>query len=317
MKAAVVHAAGQLPAFDDFEPPILLPGEQLVHVKAAALTHLVRVRAAGSHYTAGGGYPKIAGVDGVGVLEGGQRVYFANVRAPYGAMAELVPVLPENCVPVPDGMDDITAAALPNPGISGWMALRERANFQAGENVLINGATGVSGSLSIQIARHFGAHRIIATGRNAQRLQDLASLGADQTISLLAEEGEQRAAIEKAFVEGIDIVLDFLWGPSGKMILAASSKISDPARPLRFVQIGSLTGEEVLISAHMLRSRANMLMGSGLGSVAPDRIRATVKDVLSSAREANLRIETETLPLSDVTDAWRRDMGNRRLVFSL
>lgn len=317
MKAAVVSAAGQLPVYDDFETPELLAGEQLVQVRASALTHLARVRAAGSHYSAGADYPKAVGVDGVGVLEDGQRVYFSQPRAPFGAMAELAPVKRALCLPVPDDMDDITAAALPNPGLSAWMALRERADFQPGENVLINGATGASGSLAVQIARYFGANRIVATGRNSQRLQELLALGADQTISLLADAKEQQAALENAFAEGIDIVLDFLWGPSGQKILAASSKISDPARPLRFVQIGSLTGEEVVINAQMLRSRANLLMGSGLGSVAPDRIMAAVQGVLTQARKAGFQIKTETVPLSEVSCAWQRDTGRRRLVFSV
>jgi len=317
MKAAVVHSAGQLPVYDDFESPKAMTGQQLIRVSAAALTHLTRARASGRHYSAGGTYPFVAGVDGVGVLEDGQRVYFANPRQPYGAMAEQVALAPGQYVPLPDDLDDVTAAALANPGMSGWMALRERAGFQPGETVLINGATGSSGTLAVQIARHFGADRIVATGRNPQVLQELRELGADQVISLRAEEDEQRAAFEAAFANGVDVVLDYLWGPSARMILAASARITDPARTLRFVQIGSMAGEEIALPAAILRSRANVLMGSGLGSVAPDKMVASVRDLLASAGKAGFRIETETAPLSDVSSAWLRDTGNRRLVFCL
>jgi len=317
MKAAVVHSAGQIPVYDNFESPKAQPGHHLVRVKAAALSHVTRARASGKHYSASGIYPFVAGVDGVGVTEDGQRVYFANPRPPYGAMAEEVALSPKQCVPLPDDIDDVTAAALANPGMSGWMALRERAAFQPGETVLVNGATGASGALAVQIARHFGAKRIIATGRNPQVLQELKSLGADQVISLVADEEEQRAAFETAFEGSVDVVLDYIWGPSAQMILAASSKIPDPAHPLRFVQIGSMAGEEMTLSAAMLRSRANVVMGSGVGSVAPDRMVASVRDLLASAGKAGFRIDTETAALADVSSAWGHDTGNRRLVFSL
>src|ERR1041384_883626 len=98
MKAAVVHSVGQLPVYDDFESPKVLPGQHLIRVSAAALSRLTRARASGRHYSAGGTYPFVAGVDGVGVLEDGQRVYFANAPQPYGAMAEEVAVAPGQCV---------------------------------------------------------------------------------------------------------------------------------------------------------------------------------------------------------------------------
>ena len=87
-------------------------------------------------------------------------------------------------MPVPDDVDDVTAAAIGNPGMSSWAALTERAHFQRGENVLINGATGVSGRLAIQIARHLGANKVIVTGRNATSIEGLAALGADVLIPL-------------------------------------------------------------------------------------------------------------------------------------
>ena len=315
MKAAIVHSADQIPVYTDFEPPKVLPNQLLIHVKAAALSHVTKSRASGRHYSAEGTYPFVVGVDGVGILDNGQRVYFANPRPPYGAMAEYAVLPPKQYVLLPDDIDDVTAAALANPGMSGWMALRERAAFQPGETVLINGATGSSGLLAVQIARHFGAKRIIVTGRNPQSLEKLQDLGADEVISLVADEAEQKLAFEAAFEGGVDVVLDYLWGSSAQKILTASALLPDSSRPLRFVQIGSMAGEEMAISAAMLRSRNNLLMGSGMGSVAPDRIVTSVRELLTSAGKAGFQIETETVPLSEVSSAWERDTGNRRLVF--
>lgn len=316
MKAAVVQSAGQAPIYGDFPAPSANSGQDRIKVRAAAISQLARARASGKHYSTAATYPFVVGVDGAGTLDSCQRVYFAFPDAPYGAMADEVVMRPDQYVPIPDSVDDVTAAAIVNPGISGWMALRERAAFKPGETVLINGATGGSGSFAVQLARRFGAGRIIATGRNPDVLRELKSLGADETISLMSGEDEQVAAFEAAFANGVDIVLDHLWGPPARKILAASARIPDAARTLRFVQIGAMAGAEIGLPAAMLRSRANLLMGSGLGSVAPDRIMASMRDLLISAGEEPYHMDIEVAKLSDVTDAWARDSGNRRVVLT-
>src|SRR5262249_4869225 len=144
MKAAIVQGAGQTPVYADFPEPVAAPGEEVVTVTASALSHLARSRASGAHYSASGRFPLVAGVDGAGRLAAGRRVYVALPRAPYGGMAERTVVSPAQCVPLPDELDDVMAAAIANPGMSSWAAYTERARLQAGETVLVNGATGAS-----------------------------------------------------------------------------------------------------------------------------------------------------------------------------
>jgi NADPH:quinone reductase-like Zn-dependent oxidoreductase len=72
--------------------------------------------------------------------------------------------------------------------MSSWAACRERARLKVGETVLVNGATGMAGRLALQIAKHLGARKVIATGRNADALRSLAALGADVTIPLVESE---------------------------------------------------------------------------------------------------------------------------------
>lgn len=117
----------------------------------------------------------MAGVDGVGRLDDGRRVYFVFPRPPQGAMAERTVVAMERCLPLPDGLDDVTAAALANPGMSSWAALEERARLKTGETVLVNGATDAAGRLAVQIARHLGSGKVIATGRNVEALRAVAA----------------------------------------------------------------------------------------------------------------------------------------------
>jgi NADPH:quinone reductase-like Zn-dependent oxidoreductase len=126
MKAAIVTGPGTLPTFGEFANPVAQEGLDLITVKAAALSNLTRGRAAGSHYSSDNVYPFVPGVDGVGVMADGRRVYFVMPEAPFGAMAEQTLVDPRRTVPVPANVDDVTAAALANPGMSCWAALVER-----------------------------------------------------------------------------------------------------------------------------------------------------------------------------------------------
>jgi NADPH:quinone reductase-like Zn-dependent oxidoreductase len=184
MKAAVVLGAGRTPRYADFSEPMPDADESLIAVTAAAISQVVRSRASGQHYSSSGRFPFVAGVDGVGRLDDGSRVYFVMPRAPYGSMAERAVVASTHCLALPDALDDVTAAAIANPGMSSWAALEERARLRAGETVLINGATGASGRLAVQIAKHLGARKVIATGCNIEALKSVAALGADVTIRL-------------------------------------------------------------------------------------------------------------------------------------
>ncbi len=160
MKAAVLHALGQSPRYEDFADPQATEGEVLVRVKAASLKNVDKMMASGSHYERFPDLPCVCGVDGVGLLDDGARVYCGGARPPYGMMAERTVVSRAGCWPVPEQLDDVTAAAIPNPALSAWLALIWRAQLQPGEAVLILGATGVAGQLAVQIAKHLGAERV-------------------------------------------------------------------------------------------------------------------------------------------------------------
>jgi NADPH:quinone reductase-like Zn-dependent oxidoreductase len=184
MRAAVVVEAGKAPIYDHFQEPVPTADHVRVSVSAAALSNVVKSRASGKHYSSSENLPFVVGIDGVGRLDDGRRVYFALPKAPFGSMSERTLVPLSQCVVLPDGLDDVTAAALANPGMSAWAALTERASLAAGETVLVNGATGTAGRLAVQIAKYMGAKKVIATGRNTQALEALMALGADVTIPL-------------------------------------------------------------------------------------------------------------------------------------
>jgi len=317
MKAAIVRAAGQKPVYDDFAEPIAAPGESRITVAAAALSPLARGRAAGAHYSVSGGFPAVAGVDGVGRLDDGRRVYFLLPRAPWGAMAEFAVAPATQIAPLPDGLDDVTAAAIANPGMSSWAALKERARFEAGETVLINGATGSAGRLAVQVAKHFGAKRVIATGRNPEALRALAALGADATIALGDDEAALEDRFKSQFAEGIDVVVDYLWGASAERLLVAAAKgLQEDAR-LRFVQVGSASGPNIALPSAVLRSKAITVMGSGLGSVPRGQLAADIGELLQAAATRGFAIPVRAVPLPDVERAWGEGDSAARTVFTI
>jgi NADPH:quinone reductase-like Zn-dependent oxidoreductase len=126
MKAAVVNGPGQKPQYANFSEPVAREGEELISVRSSALSHFSRSRASGAHYSADGTFPAVAGADGVGTTQEGRRVYFVLPEAPNGAMAETTVVQSWRCIDLPAGIDDVTAAAIANPGMSAWAALTER-----------------------------------------------------------------------------------------------------------------------------------------------------------------------------------------------
>jgi NADPH:quinone reductase-like Zn-dependent oxidoreductase len=135
VKAAIVTQPNQTPTYDDFRDTVAENGFELITVTASALFPLTKFRAAGSHYSSTATFPLVVGVDGVGTTRSGQRVYFCMPAAPFGGMAEKTLVPTANCVPLPEDLDDVTAAALANPGMSSVLALKTRADLRNGSPV--------------------------------------------------------------------------------------------------------------------------------------------------------------------------------------
>lgn len=323
MKAAVLHQLGQAPKYEDFPDPVPQGKDQaLLRVKAASVKNLDKGRASGAHYASHKNLPEVVGVDGVGVLPNGQRVYAPGIT---GMIGELALVEPYRVTPLPDHIDDITAAALPNAMLGAALALRSRAKIKTGDVVIINGATGVTGQVAVQLAKLYGAKKVIATGRNEQSLKELITLGADEVISLKETDDafiRQVKAIHEA--SGVDIVIDYLWGKPAELILHGlkGSGLHTVYHNVRFVTVGSMAGENITVASGMLRSSAIEILGSGFGSIPPEDMGSLTTKILPEAFElaaqGKLKIQVETAPLSQVEEAWKRDVpAGKRLVITI
>lgn len=323
MKAALVTEWGRHPSYTDVPEPEPQDGTEVADVEASALTNLTRALVSGKHYASKEiRLPAIPGVDGVARLADGRRIY-TGALGYSGMMAQRAPVDPDGGVEIPEHVDSVTAAALPNPGISAWTALSHAAAVKPGDRVLVLGATGVTGSMAVQLASAmFGAETVVAAGRNTERLAWLRSAGAHQTIALGEQDlGGQVAGIhaERPF----DAVLDYLWGDPAAQVLTALAA-SHPAahyHPTRFVQIGSMTGPTLPLDAGVLRGTGITLSGVGIGSVPPEVMAQARNEALprlfAMVADGKLELRTQPRALADVAEVWAaREPSGTRVVLT-
>ena len=323
MKAAVMYKKGELPQHVDFPEPVTSQeGEIVVSVKAVAVSRYERARATGEHYSSDNisESGSVIGGDGVFILEDGTRVYGIGVS---GTMAEKAIIHKDRTVKIPNNLDDFTAAALPNAVIGAAMGLRFKADIQSGDVVLINGATGFTGRVAVQLARYYGAKKIIVTGRSEKSLKELVLLGADQTISLLNTPDNLAALLKQAHAETpFNVIIDYLWGQSAQIILASLKGKGTFTPKTRFVSVGSLSGELIRLSASNLRSVDLHLSGSGIGAWSKHQVHQFISTILPEtlqlAAEGKLKVETVSMNLENVEHSWNIEIKyGKRLVIAM
>lgn len=315
-----MYPGGGLPQYTEVdEPRIQHDNEILATVKAVAVKHLDKGIASGKHYSSARlpETARIPGSDGVCLLSDGTRVYGMGVS---GMMAEKATIHKDRIVGIPDGLDDATAAALPNAVVGAAMGLKFKAEIQAGDTVLINGATGVTGRVAIQLARYYGAKKVIGTGRNQQSLSELLALGADETIAITGDDARFKAQLEVLHeTTPVNIVIDYLWGRTAELILSVLKGNGMFTNPVRYVSAGSMSGDLIQLSAAIMRSVDLQLTGSGMGSWPREHVQKAFTEILPEAfrlaAEGKLKLETTTAKLSDIADLWQLDIpGGNRLV---
>ena len=310
MHAAVVRRFDCPPRYEAFDSPVPSGDhDELVEVLASGLHPRVRSQANGSHYTSTHELPLIPGIDGVGRRSDGSLVYFILPDTAYGAMAQRTVIDARRSIPVPSGADPILLAAAMNPGMSSWVALRQRVSLRRGQSVLILGATGSAGQLAVQIAKHLGAGAVVAAGRGADRLAAMDGLGADDTIDLAADP-ELVAQELAAKASNADVVLDYLWGkPAESAIMPLLTGRDDRTRLISWVQIGAVAGATIGLPSAALRQANIHFLGSGQGSVSAAGILSTLPELAAQIGKRSFSIDVVTRPLAEVESVWNDTGG--------
>jgi NADPH:quinone reductase len=354
VRAAIVEEAGRPPAPAEVPEPRRGPGEALVRIHAAALNP-VELHIWNGHFFDGPPRPPyVIGLEGVGVVEEGERLApGTRVRVEYvhpgygrdGAVAEFA-VAPEepdasdrasqaSVAPIADGLGDVEAAALGVPVFTALMCLERAQRAGAsldGAHVLVTGATGAVGLIAVQLAKLMGAARVVAAGRDGERLERASELGADATVELGAgaAPGEANAAAEGAstapasgaaalrdrFAEAaggrLDVVLDPLWGEPARAAIDALT------RDGVYVSFGQAAAPVAELSGIPMRNRRVTVVGHSGAWATPQERQAALGRAHALAERGGtpLALETEELALEDIAQGWERlaRSAGRRLV---
>jgi len=320
MKAAVIQKFGDIPQYQDFPDPQINKDDLLVEVKAVVIENFDKMVVAGKHFSSQHMFPEfpaIVGHGGIGTLADGTLIAFGGVKPPYGTMAEkaVVPQQFKNYMAqVPEGVDAAIAAALPASALTSFLPMKWGVKLQVGETVLINGATGVSGKIAVQIAKMLGAGRIVGSGRDDKGLQIIRQLGADAVIDLKQSDEQIIEAFTEEAGKGYDLVLDFLWGHPTELLLKTliPKQAGFATHRTRFIQIGQSAGESIALSAETVRTSG--LEMTGAGNIPHEVVPEAVKQVWEWIKENKLTIDIEKVALKDISEAWQRKTEGKRLV---
>jgi putative PIG3 family NAD(P)H quinone oxidoreductase len=218
-----------------------------------------------------------------------------------GGQAERVAVPAGQLMPLPEGLSFEEGAALPEACLTAWTNLVAEGGLEAGETVLVTGATGGVGTMAVQLARELGA-RVLAAGRSRERLAPLADLGAEAL--LLDEPGLAREVRERTEGRGADLVFDLV---SGELLPEHLAALRDRGR---LILVGLMAGSRTELDlAEVLRRRLTIR-----GSVLRARPRAEKAALVAAfltfaaARLADGRLRPvihRVFPFEDVAAAYR------------
>ncbi|MBA2891581.1 quinone oxidoreductase family protein [Nonomuraea soli] len=232
--------------------PVPGPGEILVDVEAAGINFADIKRLEGAYLPPD--LPFVPGSEVVGRTADGQRV-MAFASAAYASKAVV-----KNPVEIPEELGAGQALALLVQGLTAWHLLRTAARMAPGESVVVNSAAGGVGTLAVQLAKEFGAGRVIGTASSDDKRALVVELGADAAIDGEAE-GYAERVIEANGGRKADIVLDAVGGP---VFDAALSALAPFGRLITYGTSGSVAPSK--IDPGILSAGNIAVMGYWLGA---------------------------------------------------
>jgi tumor protein p53-inducible protein 3 len=314
MKAILVPKPGGPEAlvFGEAPDPVPAAGEVLVRVKATALNRADLLQAAGK-YPPPPGASEILGLEAAGEVEGtGERVFFL---LPGGGYAEKVAVPRGMLMPVPDGMNFVQAASIPEAWLTAWLNLFVEGELKGEEGpkrevALVHAAASGVGTAALQLLRR---KRIVsvATTRSARKLEALSALGAAPAID--TSKDDFAVVIEKAYGrDAVDLVLD----PVGGAFLEKNLRVLK--RGGRLVLIAVMAGGSSTLDLRTVLTKRLRIIGSTLRSRPADEkvalTRAFVRDVLPGFADGSLvTVVDSVFPLSRAADAFHRIAANENV----
>lgn len=244
MKAIRIHEFGpteEVLQYEDVPVPEPKADELLVKVEAASLNRADLGLRSGNYRISRDALPIVPGREFAGTVEKigakitefgvGQRVI---AQPGLGAYAEYAVTLAAKTRPLPDGVDSVTAAAIPTVFLTAWFALLADGGLEAGELLLVQAGSSGVGNAAIQVGKHVGA-TVITTSGTDEKCRRLAGLGADHTVNYVREDFRE-AVMRLTQEKGVDVVLEMIGGD----VYQKSLEVLGPGG--RLVSIGGAVG---------------------------------------------------------------------------
>ena len=221
MKAIEItsHGAPDVLRLGERPMPVAGAGELLIRVSASGVNRPDVLQRLGS-YPPPPGASDIPGLEVAGVIEQGDVAELAAAGFKLGdrvcalvsggGYAQFCVAPIAQCLPVPEGLNDVQAASLPETFFTVWSNLMDRAHLAAGETVLIQGGTSGIGVCAIQLAKAMGA-RVFATAGSDEKCAACLALGADAAINYKTQDFQVELA-RLTDGQGVDVILDMVAG---------------------------------------------------------------------------------------------------------
>jgi len=283
VKAVRIPGFGAAPVLEELPDPQPRPGRTIVRMAAATVGHIDRTVWSGA-FLKHPPLPYIPGVEAAGTVVAserhapGQRVWLRGSglgTTEPGTWCELVDAPDEALGLLPDGLDMALGAAFFSPCTSAWVALHKIAKLQAGERVLVTGATGAVGSMTVQLAREAGA-----------------------VVLTRMEEAAQQ--------QPVDLLVDTVGGP----VLEAALPCVAPGG--RAVLVGYTAGNTLPLNiAHFLQRDVALLPLNMFRREAAGR--TAVPELLARLADGRLTLEVKRFALGEAASAleWITQRGHR------
>ncbi|WP_312451366.1 NADPH:quinone oxidoreductase family protein [Stutzerimonas nitrititolerans] len=321
MKAVLCKAFGPAEnlVVEDLDSPQIKKGEVLLDVHAAGVNFPDTLIIEGK-YQFKPPFPFSPGGEAAGVVAAvGEKISHLKVGdrvmalTGWGSFAEQVAVSGQNVLPIPTEMDFTTAAAFSMTYGTSMHALKQRANLQPGETLLVLGASGGVGLAAVEIGKAMGA-RVIAAASTNEKLEIARKAGADELINY-SEASLRERLKELTDGQGVDVIYDPV---GGKLFEEAFRSIAWNGRML---VVGFAAGGEIpALPANLPLLKGASLIGVFWGAFAqrqPQDNAANFKQLFAWYAEGKLRpLVSQTFALEQAAEAIDT-LGQRKAVGKL
>ena len=300
--------------YEDVSDPTPGDGEVLIRIEAVGLNFADVMRRRGDDYPQPSPPPFILGSEVAGTVAAlGKGVTSLEAGTPVlatpgvGGYAQYICVPAATVIPLPPGISAVQAAALVGHGLTAALSLRQAARLAPGENVLVEGAAGGVGSFAVQLAKLYGAGKVIAAASTPEKRAIAEGLGADASVDYTAP-GWAKQVKELTGGHGVDVVLEMAGGETVAQALDALAPFG------RMVFLGQSSGKTALIDPWRLTTTNHTVRGFYIGAYLafPELMQSTLGEIIGFLMAGKLSLQVGTvLPLAQAAEAHRLLEGRK------